>query len=350
MVVEETARGQRVGEQGAAAIGELDHRIPRAGPQHATATEDDRPLCRGQPLDGLGHERGIGVHAPDLGLIHFRGLVGLVGHVLDLLQVVGNAQHHRPPLVLGEVEGLAHVVHHARHAVRGDVMRPGRRHERRLIDRLVVVFGVDRRLAGEHHHRQAGAHRGRQRRHQLGHAGAARDGGNGDLAGGHVVGCRRRHSGVLVPDVDGLYARQLGKGGGPVHVAVAHQDELRVDSLRKERFCEGFVEFWHGRGTFVVEACRWHPCRRCNAWDSAPPASGSEETLHQACAPAEGGIVFFSCRTESARDTERRTPPPPICARPRGHCGHWPPAPSCPSRLPRPDTVVPLLLQQRSRI
>ena len=249
MVVEKTARGQRVGEQGAAAIGELDHRIPRAGPQHAAATEDDRPLCRGQPLDGLGHDLGIGVHAPDLGLVHRRGLVGLVGHVFDLLQVVGNAQHHRAPLDLGDVEGLAHVVHHARHAMRRDVTRAGRRHQGRLVDGLVVELGVDRRLAGEHHHRQAGANRGRQRRHQLGHARAARDGGNGDLAGGYVVGCRRRYGGVLVPDVDGMYARQFGKGGGPVHVAVAHQDELRVDSLRKERFCEGFVEFGHGRGT-----------------------------------------------------------------------------------------------------
>jgi hypothetical protein len=52
-----------------------------------------------------------------------------------------------------------------------------------------------------------------------------------------------------VPDVDGMHARQFGKGGGPVHVAVAQQDELRVDSLHKERFCEGFVEFGHGRGT-----------------------------------------------------------------------------------------------------
>src|SRR5580692_7813450 len=33
MVVEKTARRQRVGEQGAATIGELDHRISRAGPQ-----------------------------------------------------------------------------------------------------------------------------------------------------------------------------------------------------------------------------------------------------------------------------------------------------------------------------
>ena len=128
-------------------------------------------------------------------------------------------------------------------------MRPGRRHQRRLVDGLIVELGVDRRLAGEHHHRQAGANRGRQRRHQLGHARAARDGGNGDLVGGDVVGCRRRDGDVLVPDVDGMHARQFGKGGGPVHVAVAHQDELRVDSLRKERFCEGFVEFGHGRGT-----------------------------------------------------------------------------------------------------
>ena len=248
MVVENTAHRQRVGEQGAAAVGELNHRIPCAGAQHAPATKDNRALCCGQPLDGLSHDLGIGVHAPDLGLVHRRGLVGLVGHVFDLLQVVGNAQHHRAPLVLGDVEGLAHVVHHAWHAMRGDVMRPGRRHQGRLVDVLVVELGVDRQLAGEHHHRQAGANRGRQRRHHLGHARAARDGGNGDLAGGYVVGCRRRYGAVLVPDVDGMHARQFGKGGGPVHVAVAQQDELRVDSLRKERFCEGFVKFGHGGG------------------------------------------------------------------------------------------------------
>ena len=249
MVVEQAARRQRGGEQGAAAIGELDHRIPCARPQHAAAAEDDRPLGRGQRLDGLGNELGIGMHAPDLGLVHRRGLVGLVRHVLDLLQVVRNAQHHRLSLVLGDVEGLAHVVHHARHAMGGDVTRPGRRHQRRLVDGLIVELGVDRRLAGEHHHRQAGASRGRQRRHQLAHAGAACDGGNRDLVGCDVVGCRRRHGDVLVPDVDALHTRQFGEGGRPVHVAVAHQDELRVDSLGEERFGEGFVEFWHGRGT-----------------------------------------------------------------------------------------------------
>ena len=248
MVVEQAARGQRVGEKRAAAIGELDRCVARAGPQHATAAEDDRPLRGGEPLDRLGHERRIGMHAPGLGLIHRRGLVGLVRHVFDLLQVVGNAQHHRAALDLGDVEGLAHVIHHARHAVRRDVTRAGRRHQRRLIDRLVVELGVDRRLAGEHHQRQAGAHRGRQRGHQLGHAGAARHRRNRELAGGDVVGCRRRDRRVLVPDVDGVHARQFREGGAPVHVAVAHQDELRVDPLGKKRFREGFVEFGHGRG------------------------------------------------------------------------------------------------------
>jgi hypothetical protein len=55
-----------------------------------------------------------------------------------------------------------------------------------------------------------------------------------------------------MPDVDGLDARQFGEGGGPVHVAVAHQDELRVDPLGQERFGEGFVELGHGQGTWVT--------------------------------------------------------------------------------------------------
>jgi len=158
---------------------------PRAGsvfesraPQRSAsliAAEDDRSLGRGQPLDGLAHDLRVGMHAPDLGLVHRRRLVGLVGHVLDLLQVVGNAQHHRLPLVLGDVEGLAHAIHHARHAVRCDVARASRRHQRRLVDGLVVELGVDGRFAGKHHQGQAGADGGRQRGHQLGHAGAAGD-------------------------------------------------------------------------------------------------------------------------------------------------------------------------------
>jgi hypothetical protein len=103
-------------------------------------------------------------------------------------------------------------------------------------------------------------------------------------------------------------ARQFGEGGGPVHVAVAHQDELRVDSLRKERFGEGFVEFGHARDILG-----------CDSLGGGPPVAllmgllpplqqlgfgtsprGSKETLHQACAQAEGGIIFFLAAQKSA--------------------------------------------------
>jgi hypothetical protein len=43
-----------------------------------------------------------------------------------------------------------------------------------------------------------------------------------------------------------------------VHVAVAHQDELRIDSLRTERFGEGLVEFGHGRGTCLEYELIWY--------------------------------------------------------------------------------------------
>ena len=175
-------------------------------------------------------------------------------------------------------------------------MRSGRRHQRRLVDVLIVEFGVDRRLAGEHHHRQAAADRGRQRRHQLGHAWAARDGRNGDLAGGDVVGCRRRHGGVLVSDVDGMYARQFGKGRGPVHVAVAHQDELGVDSLRKERFCEGFVEFWHGRGTLGWR-CADGIFAAVAAIGIGPPMAAARKRYIRLARRRKGASSFFSCRT-----------------------------------------------------
>ena len=104
-------------------MGEFDHRLACAGPQRAAATEDRRPLCRGQELDGLGHDLGSGYVRPKLrwyiaearraGWPCARPSAGR-----------RDSQHHRPPLVLGNVEGLAHVVHHARHAMRGDVVAP----------------------------------------------------------------------------------------------------------------------------------------------------------------------------------------------------------------------------------
>jgi hypothetical protein len=43
-----------------------------------------------------------------------------------------------------------------------------------------------------------------------------------------------------------------------VHIAVAHQDELRVDTLGEKRFCEGFLDrqgAWHYRPVDTAGPC-----------------------------------------------------------------------------------------------
>jgi thiamine pyrophosphate-dependent acetolactate synthase large subunit-like protein len=55
------------------------------------AKYERRPVVLGIPYD---------LHAPDLGLVHRRGLIGLVGHVFDLL-------HPDPEIVAEAVERLA---------------------------------------------------------------------------------------------------------------------------------------------------------------------------------------------------------------------------------------------------
>ena len=85
MVVEETARGQRIERATRRSDGaDLVRRISRAGPRRATATEDDRRLRRCQPLDRLGHDPGIGQGAADL-TDTWQDIVGLVGHVSSSL-------------------------------------------------------------------------------------------------------------------------------------------------------------------------------------------------------------------------------------------------------------------------
>jgi hypothetical protein len=41
-----------------------------------------------------------------------------------------------------------------------------------------------------------------------------------------------------------------------MHVAVAHQDELRVDPFREEGLCEGFIELRHVRWTTKMKEVR----------------------------------------------------------------------------------------------
>ena len=48
------------------------------------------------------------------------------------------------------------------------------------------------------------------------------------------------------------------------------------------------------------------------------PAGGFKETLHQACAQAEGGIIFFLAAQESAPGTFRTCRPPRLMSAYRG--------------------------------
>jgi hypothetical protein len=86
--------------------------------------------------------------------------------------------------------------------------------------------------------------------------------------------------------------RQFGEGGRPVHVAVAHQDELRINALCEERFCKGFVEFGHGHDTLW-----WRPAEgtllSLHCWESALPDGGFKETLYQASAQAKRHHLFL---------------------------------------------------------
>ena len=113
------------------------------------------------------------------------------------------------------------------------IMRSGRMHDRGLIDRLIVELGVDRRLAREYHQRHICPHRGRERGRDLRDARATGHRGHAGVAGGAVVAHRHGAGTVLVAGMDHLHAVDLRHGGGPMHVAVAHQVE---DACRRPRW------------------------------------------------------------------------------------------------------------------
>ena len=106
-----------------------------------------------------------------------------------------------------DVERLAHILVHALRAVRGDVMRAGGGGERRLVDRLVVPLGVDRRFAGEHHQRDARRARPTASAVMIWvKPGPAGHRGDADLAGRAVVAHRHRAGAVLMPGEIGVHA------------------------------------------------------------------------------------------------------------------------------------------------
>ena len=165
-MIEHAAGEQRGRKQGAALLGQCLDLARGAGARDPAAGNDDRTFrageLLGQLLDLIRVRRDGLRGGQDVGR---RLVVADIGQRL-LLQVVGNAEHDRLALMAREVERLAHIlIHalravgsiHALRAVGGNVMRAGGGGERRLVERLIVPFGVDRRFAREHDQRDSAA-------------------------------------------------------------------------------------------------------------------------------------------------------------------------------------------------
>ena len=144
-----------------------------ARPGRAAPADDDRPLGLGDHRGDLVDDRRVG---PQQLLprhqIGRRRVVGQIGKFL-LLQIERHAQHHRLALGAGDVKRLAHAIERPVDRADRHKMRAGRQRQRRLVDRLDVPGGADRRVAGKHHNRRVAARRHHQRGHDLGIAGAA---------------------------------------------------------------------------------------------------------------------------------------------------------------------------------
>jgi hypothetical protein len=136
--------------------------------------------------------------------------------------------------VAGDIKSLAHILMHALRAVRRDVMGAGGGGERRLVERLVVPFGVDRGFAGEDDERDSPARGDGERGHDLGEARSAGDGGDADLAGRQVIAHGHGARAMLVPGGKRRHAVEIFHRARPMHVAVAHQREVRVDAFGGE--------------------------------------------------------------------------------------------------------------------
>ena len=114
--------------------------------------------------------------------------------------------------------------------------------ERRLLECLVVPFGVHRRFAGEYDEGNAPARGDGQRRHDLREARPAGDGGDADLSGGEVITHGHGAGAVLVPGAKARHAVEILHRARPMHVAVAHQREMGVDSFGREGLGKRFID------------------------------------------------------------------------------------------------------------
>jgi hypothetical protein len=238
---EEAAGWQRGGEQAVAALRERAAGGGGAGQLRAAPGHDDHAAGASHRIRRAGKVVRMRRNRPDLRHQSVRrGGQRLLASPGRLLKVEGHADDDRPTLAPRLQEGVADAGNQPGRVVERVIGGPGRRDERGLVDRLVVPGCPQRRLAGEDDQRDAGAHGGGQRRHDLCEAGATSDGGETNV----VTHARIRHGGgdgaVLVPHVDHPRAK-FGEPRRKVHVGVAEQGEAGVDLLLEKRFGEDVV-------------------------------------------------------------------------------------------------------------
>ena len=158
------------------------------------------------------------------------------------VRVVMTAEQDWLSLLAREVESLADILIHALRAVRGNVMGAGGGGERRLVERLIVPFGIDRSFAGEHDQRDSPARRHRQRRHDLREAGPASDGCDADLPGREVIPHGHGTGAMLVPCGKRVHALKILHRCRPVHISVSHEGEVGGDAFGSKGLGQCFVD------------------------------------------------------------------------------------------------------------
>ena len=250
--MEQPSRGKRRRQQPARPGGQRPASGARPGFDRTQAGKHDDPFGAGKQLRGAGHVVGMRRNRRRARQQFARGPGQIRRSVPGpVLQIERNTDHHGPTFAARLQECVAYRNRHALGHVQAVIGGTRRGDERRLVDLLVVPAAFQRRFAGEHHQRQMGTHRRRERRDQLRHTGPARDGRHAHVP----VLSRVRHGGseraVLVPDIDHA-ASLLGQPRGPIHVRIPEERETRSHVLLYEGLGKDVVHTGLG---FILHRC-----------------------------------------------------------------------------------------------
>ena len=219
---------QRGGQKPAQAVGQGGTCRPCPCLSCAKPRHDDNAIC---PRNQCQHTRqiiGIGRHGGCRGHQAGGGCGQCRGPVQHrVLQVEGNANNHRAPRHPRLEEGIAQPLGQTGRMMQRAVGRPCRCDKGGLIDHLVIPCRFQRRLARQHHQRDACAHRRRQRRGQLRQPRPTGDSGKAHAARLARMRHGSGHRAMLVADIDHR-ATRLGEARGEIHVGVAQKRETNA--------------------------------------------------------------------------------------------------------------------------